>query len=423
MRNPQESKKMKRKTLIKNLSVTTIVALTILAISPALSANAVAQVSLGTARDMAVVASSTITNTGPTVITGSAGADIAVSAGTSVTGFPPGTAGTIHLSDILATNAHVDLAAASVVASTGPSITLPSELGGTTLQAGAYSLGSSDLTGTLTLDGNNDVNAVFIIRSASSLTTASNSVVKLINGVQACNVFWTVGSSATLGTNSSFVGHILASSSITATTGANILGSLLAINGSVTLDSNVINNRVCNLLTTASPTPIAVAPGTIHVVKIVNNTNAGKLTPSDFMIHVKHWGVEVAGSPMPGMGGAGRTYVLPPGSYVISEDRVAGYDGSNSGVNVVNAHIMLESGQDVTFIRTNQDWSAAQNYGAVTPVPTSPTTPTVTPSPKPSTVNGGKLPKTGSNSYNMLAISVGFLLVGAFGLRMRKVIN
>ena len=125
--------------------------------------------------------------------------------------------------------------------------TVPTELGGTTLGAGVYnsSAGTFTITGTLTLDGKGDPNAVFIFQAASTLITAASSNVALINGAQACNCFWQVGSSATLGTSSNLLGTILARTSITLNTSATASGRMLATNGAVTFDTNTI--AVCSL--------------------------------------------------------------------------------------------------------------------------------------------------------------------------------
>jgi hypothetical protein len=201
-----------------------------------------APVNLGTAANFGVLAGSTVTNTGPTVVNG----DVGLSPGTAVTGFPPGTVvGTIHAADAVAAQAQIDLTAAYNDAATrGPAAIVSGDLGGQTLTPGVYNSASSlGVTGTLTLDGQGDPNAVFIIQMGSTLTTASNSVVRLINRAQAANVFWQVGSSATLGTNSRFSGNILALTSITVTTGVKIFGRALARNGAVTLDTNIIRSE------------------------------------------------------------------------------------------------------------------------------------------------------------------------------------
>lgn len=116
------------------------------------------------------------------------------------------------------------------------------------------------LTGTLTLDGQNNPDAVWVFQAGSTLTTAGSSVVSLINGAQPCHVFWQVGSSATFGTSTDFTGHVLALTSITATTGATFKGQLLARNGAVTLDTNTITNDVCAAVVTPSATPPVVTP-------------------------------------------------------------------------------------------------------------------------------------------------------------------
>ena len=194
---------------------------------------ATATVNLGAATTFAVLAGTTVTNTGPTVVSG----DLGVSPGTAVTGFPPGVVinGTIHSADAAAAAAQAALTAAyNDAAGRVPFTPIPADIGGLTLGPGVYrapvSLG---ITGTVTLDGGGDPNAVFIFQIPSTLTTASASVVNLINGAQACNVFWQVGSSATLGTGSAFAGNILALTSITVTTGTSIDGRALLIRRSV----------------------------------------------------------------------------------------------------------------------------------------------------------------------------------------------
>lgn len=135
---------------------------------------------------------------------------------------------------------------------------IPTELGGTTLTPGTYDSadGTFKINGTLTLDAKGDPDAVFIFKTASTLITASGSNVNLINKAQFCQTIWKVGSSATLGTNSHMVGHVLALTSITANTGARVLGQLLARNGAVTLDANTIANGVS--ATTTIPSSLNV---------------------------------------------------------------------------------------------------------------------------------------------------------------------
>jgi len=204
------------------------------------SALAATLVPLGTAGNYAVLASATVTNTGPSWITG----QIGLSPGTSVTGFPPGTSGHQDIANSAALQAKIDLTAAyNNAAGQTPFTTLSGDLGGRTLVAGTYR-STGGLTGTLVLDGGGITTGVWIFQMPSTLITASSSRVSLINGAQPCDVFWQVGSSATLGTATTFVGNILANTSITMTTGATLNGRALAgaiaPSGAVTLDTNRI---------------------------------------------------------------------------------------------------------------------------------------------------------------------------------------
>ncbi len=194
---------------------------------------------LGSAANFAVLAYATVTSTGLTVITG----DLGLSPGTAVTGFPPGIVnGALHTGDPAAAIAQADLTNAL---STATALTLPilvaGDLGGRTLVPGLYkSTSSLAVTGGLTLDAQGNSSAVWVFQISSTLTTSSASQIILTGGALAKNVFWVVGSSATLGTFSVFKGTIMAYASITITTGATLDGRALARTGAVTLDSNTI---------------------------------------------------------------------------------------------------------------------------------------------------------------------------------------
>jgi type VI secretion system secreted protein VgrG len=223
-----------------------------------------AAITLGTAGNFAVLGGSTVTNTGPSVINGG---DVGLSPGPMITGFPPGIIVppySMHVMDAVAAQAQSDLTIAyGAFKALAPTQTLTGQnLGGLTLTPGVYFFASSaQLTGVLTLNDQGDPNAQFVFQIGSMLTTAPGSSVVTINGgpMPGCTVFWQVGSSAVIDTNTAFEGHILALTSITLNTGATILdGSALARNGAVTLDSNNITNCVVG-----STAPLAPEPATM----------------------------------------------------------------------------------------------------------------------------------------------------------------
>ena len=190
---------------------------------------------LGAASTYGILAGTAVT----CVTGGSIFADVGVSPGGAITGFPPCTlTGTRHAADAAAAAAHVALTSAynALVAETCGT-TIVADLGGTTITPGVYCSASSvGVTGTVTLNGQGNANARFVIKAGSSLTTAGS--VALTNGTQAKNVWWQVGSSATLGTASAWQGNIVALTSITLNDNATMLGRALARNGGITLGSN-----------------------------------------------------------------------------------------------------------------------------------------------------------------------------------------
>jgi uncharacterized repeat protein (TIGR01451 family)/LPXTG-motif cell wall-anchored protein len=325
---------------------------------PTVSIAAEATVNLGATSSYAILAGSTITNTGATTINGDAGGDMGLSPGAAVIGFPPGTlSGTIHAADAAAVLAKTDLVTAyNDAASRVTTLNLTgTDLGGITLTPGVYSFDSSaQLTGTLTLDGQNALDPVFIFKTGSTLTTATGSNISLVNGARYCRTFWQVGSSATLGSGSSFVGHIFALTSITAENGAIVQGQLLARNGAVTLDTNTITNGFC-----AAPP----APATLHVIKHVVNDDGRTAVAANFNLHVKTGGIDVAASPAPGAESPGTTYTLAAGTYAVSEDAYAGYTVSYSGDSDAGGNIILAAGANKTVTITNNDIAFSSGGG------------------------------------------------------------
>ena len=228
--------------------------------SPAQAAEA--PVGLGTAASFAVLAGQSVTNTGATVVTG----DIGVSPGTSLTGSASlvQTGGAVHLADAVALQAQNDLTTAYNSAAARPTVidVTGQDLGGQTYTSGVVSHSSGmQLTGTVTLDAQGDPSAVFIFKAGSTLVTAPNSTVSLINGASPCNVYWQVGSSTTLDTGTTFIGTVMSLTSATLANRATVQGRVLARNGSVTLDTNVITRPTCATETSPSPSP-TVSPST-----------------------------------------------------------------------------------------------------------------------------------------------------------------
>lgn len=201
--------------------------------------------SMGSAGNYAVLGASTVTSTGLTDLIGNLG----LSPGTSITGFPPGTVnGTINAGNAAADQAQADsLAAYNDLLTQVCDFDLTGfDLGGLTLTPGVYCFDTSaQLTGILTLDGEGNPNAVFVFKMGTTFITAAGSSVVRINAATACNLFYQVGSSATVGTATELQGTMIAFTDITLNTSANLLGRAIALNGAVTLDTNSVTR--CNI--------------------------------------------------------------------------------------------------------------------------------------------------------------------------------
>jgi hypothetical protein len=231
----------------------------ILVLALALAAPAAAQaapVNLATVNPFVALAGTTVTNTGSSVLNG----DLGVAPGTALTGFglPAVVNGATHENDAVAAQAQSDLTNAYNVAA-GQPVSPADDLSGTnlgnrTLTAGAYRYTSGALlNGPLTLDAQGDPNAQFVFLIGAELTTGSASSVVLVNGASPCNVYWQVGSSATLGTTTAFEGNLMALTSISLDNGASVIGRMLARNGQISLIDNVLTRPLCATETTTPP--------------------------------------------------------------------------------------------------------------------------------------------------------------------------
>lgn len=362
----------------------------VLLATPALPAVAMAAtVGLGTSSTYGVLAGETITNTGATTVGGSAGGDLGLYPGSSFPGLAQVTrSGSVHLADTAASQAKDALTTAyNDAAGRTPVTTIPTELGGQTLSPGVYDSqsGTFQITGTLTLDAGNNPDPVYVFLTSSSLVTAPDSTVSLINGALPCRVFWKVGSSATLGTNSHFVGHIFALTSIAAQTGATVQGQLLARNGSVTLDTNTITNGVCvtgggiSVSKKASPTALTSGPGAVTYTYFVSNPGTINLS-----------NVSVSDNK------------LSPVTYVSGD--------LNNDQLLQPYEVWVYTGKaNLRSTTTNTATASGTASGTVV-------SDTGTATVAVSTVSGGELPDTGTPWYSLLMAGLALVLVGAFGL-------
>lgn len=266
---------MRKYNKIRAISLILSSVLVIITAAPTVcSAASQPTVDLGTTAGFAVLAGRTITNTGTTTINGSVGGNVGLYPGSDFTGQTSVIVeGQIHVADDVARLAKEDLVLAyDDAAGRIPVTRIATELGGTTLIPGTYDSadGTFQITGTLTLDAQGDPDGIFVFKTGSTLITMSGSNINIINGARFCRTFWQVGSSATLGTNSHFVGHIFALQSIDAKTGATVQGQLMARNGAVTLDNNTITNGICET-TSIVPGEDVVIPGEEVVIPITSD--------------------------------------------------------------------------------------------------------------------------------------------------------
>lgn len=183
------------------------------------------------------------------------------------------------------------------------------------------------------------------------------------------------------------------------------------------------------LFSMPSPANAVEAPATLTIIENVINDNGGTMTAAGFVLRIRDLNGDVVGSPFNGKSGAGTTFTLPAGSYLITEEDLPYVDGFPQYTSVFagpagidSGYVTLAPGDKVTITRTNNDWPKGVAAGPGVPPNPVPPTP-VTPAPSPSTVTGGELPATSSPSYNMLLVGFGLLLLGAVGFKSRKVLS
>jgi hypothetical protein len=331
-------------------------------------------VGLGTADSFAVLGAAGVTNTGPSVVNG----DLGSCPTPAVIGLPPLVVnGAVHQADAEACGAQADVQIAyDDAAGRAPTTTYPgpTDLGGSTLTPGVYmSPTSFAITGTLTLDAQGDPDAVFVFQAGSTVVTATGSSVSLVNA-QACNVYWQVGSSATLGAGSTFVGTVLALAAITADTGALVEGRLLARVESVTLDTNVITTPACAPPATTSTSTVASSTST-------TSAGSGSTTSTS---------TGASTSTTSGTGGATTTSTAGPTTTI--------------GGNIV-AQVTSTTARATPSTTGTSTTATTRPSGTVTPSATTTTTPRLT-----------GLPRTGTPAWwkvgtALLAVLVGSLMV------------
>ena len=335
-------------------------ALSIATISDRAEAGIVATVPLASAGSYSVLAATTVTNVGPSVLAESIG----LHPGTSIVGFPPGTVsapGTIDAGGPTSLIAQADLTTAYVNAA-GRSVEFTQtnpDLVGQTLIPGVYAATAKaplSLSGQLVLDGQNNPNAVFIFQTNSTLITGSGSSIALINGASECNIFWQVGSSATLGSGSLFVGNILALTSITVGSSATVHGRAMARNGAVTLINDTFVAPSCVGTTetvpptTAPPTPVPVggSPTTVSVGGSPTTLPVGG-SPTTVPVGGSPTTVPVGGSPTIVPVGGSPT-IVPVGGSPTTVDFQIPATGGTSGPTAGVAFLALAVGVGAVLI-------------------------------------------------------------------------
>jgi hypothetical protein len=406
-----------------------LIAPAVVLISTSQAANPV--IRQGSTSTYGVLAASTVTNTGISSISGTAGGDVGLSPGTAFTGAASVTrSGVDHITDAAAAAAQVDLVVAYNDLSVPTATSLSSsDLAGRTIQAGTYSTASGTLanSGTVTFDAQGDSTAIFILRAASTLVTSPSSSMTLTNGAQACNIYWQVGSSATVGVNSTLMGHIYAFTSITANSGSTVNGQLLARNGAVTLDTTRIINNSCVTpapVVTATPAPVVTAtpaPVVTATPVVIYDQFAPRVT-STLCISTTEYKASLIGN-------------FPDLITAVSVNgvHIAASRWSQTDHRVV---VTVPAGSPAQFsvalLVNDKEIAPVENFDCapiafvepvvvVTPTPTPvATTPAGGLDVETPTVDGGTLPNTAGEGYTYLLAGLVMLGLGSGGMLVRK---
>jgi type VI secretion system secreted protein VgrG len=391
---------------------------------PTLTSAANPVVRQGTTSTYAVLAASTITNTGATTISGTAGSDVGLSPGTSYTGSGTVTRsgiGVDHITDAAAIIAQNDLTVAfGDLAVPTPTVLAAPDLATQTLSPGTYSTaaGTFSNSGVLTLNAGGDASAVFIFQAASTVITGSASSMVLSGGAQACNVFWRVGSSATIGSGSTFVGHIYAEISIGADSGATVYGNLLARTAAVTLNNTTIVNNSCVTPAPAvTPVEVPIPPQDSTITSI---SSSECTTTSDYTVYITGtFPSQIANVAVDSVNIATSRWVQTPTRIEVS---IPASSKKTFAVALYNGRVPLMPAQ--VFICTVP---VVEVVVTPTPTPTPEAVATETPTPEVTiaagetiTETGGELPETGTNNFNYLLLGVVLLSLGAGGFLMRQ---
>ena len=409
------------------------------ALLPAFTSAATPVINRGTSATYGLLAGSTITNTGTSSITGTAGSNIGLSPGTSFTGNESVTAGTVNLANTAAANAQLDLTTAyGNVAGATPSTVLAADLVGLTIVPGIYNSveGTFANSGNIIFNGGGDSSSVFIFQTTTTLITSTNSTMTLTNGAQACNIYWQVGSSATLGVDSTFTGSIYALTSITATTRAKIYGQLLARNGAVTLDTNIIQNDSC---VTPTPTPTPTPPAPVPIPDLPQDSTVTGISSATCTTTEDYIALISGSFPSKISNIAVNGVNVSANFWVQSETQVAltlpASASKSISIAIYNGRVPILA--ELKFICQEPVIEVVVASPTPTATPTPTPVPTIEPiplaSPTPieelireetgtvtTTEDGGRLPDTGSNSFNYLLVGGGLLVLGSSGFLLRR---